>query len=206
MYCGAQVTLSVMSDDYVAVILGALSSLDPYRKDLRMETDDTSTLMIGPPDILFAAMRDLFTLVVKSGHHVTMHALVSRGCPGGPQLPETRSEPGSTPPPLPLSTRKQNALVAVETASETGQIISAQFAYYPLGQPPGYMTEINACIDFIDESGTLDRKKNFCTKLRGDGAKVFKTLEGVFVSFAPDDAHITLDLMLSANSPTARDK
>ena len=204
MYCGAQISLSVMADNYIEIIMSALTAIDPFRTDLKIETDDMSTLMIGPPPILFSAMNALFTSAAKSKHHVTMHALVSRGCPGGPQDSATESEPSDPSTNLPLPDRKRNALQAVHAAEETGQSIAAQFAYYPLGQPPGYMSEINACIDFIDESGTLERKKNFCTKLRGDGGKVFKTLEGVFSSFAPDDAHVTLDLLLSANSPTKR--
>ncbi len=33
MFSGAQVALYPMSDDFVGVILGALSALDPYRPD-----------------------------------------------------------------------------------------------------------------------------------------------------------------------------
>ena len=40
MYSGAQVALYPMSDDFVGVILGALSALDPYRPKFQIETDE----------------------------------------------------------------------------------------------------------------------------------------------------------------------
>ena len=60
MFSGAQVSLYPMTDDFVGVILGAIGALDPYRPNFRIETDDISTLLVGPPDQLFPAMRDLF--------------------------------------------------------------------------------------------------------------------------------------------------
>ena len=90
MFSGAQVSLYPMSDDFVDIILGAIESLDPWRDRLRLETDSLSTLMVGPPDILFPAMRDLFCAASRSGVHTTMHATVSRGCPGEPDDPSAR--------------------------------------------------------------------------------------------------------------------
>lgn len=84
MFSGAQISLYPMADNFVEIILGSLSALDPYREQLRLETDDLSTLMVGPPEIIFNAMRDLFVAAAKSGKHVTMHATISRGCPGEP--------------------------------------------------------------------------------------------------------------------------
>ena len=84
MFSGAQISLYPMCDDFVSLILGSLSALDPYRPQLRIETDDLSTLLVGPPEIIFQAMRDLFVATAKSGKHVVMHATISRGCPGEP--------------------------------------------------------------------------------------------------------------------------
>ena len=60
MFSGAQVSLYPMSGNFAGIILEAIKGLDPYRDTLRIETDDISTLMVGPPDVLFAAMRDYF--------------------------------------------------------------------------------------------------------------------------------------------------
>lgn len=56
MFSGAQVSLYPMSGNFDGIILDAVKALDPYRDRLRIETDDISTLLVGPPDILFAAM------------------------------------------------------------------------------------------------------------------------------------------------------
>ena len=94
MFSGAQISLYPMCDDFVAVILGAISALDPYRDRFRIETDDVSTLIVGPPDELFPAMRDLFAAAAKSGVHCVLSAAVSRGCPGEPDDPRCTPLPG----------------------------------------------------------------------------------------------------------------
>ena len=66
------------------------------------------------------------------------------------------------------------------------------------------MTQIYSCIDFIRSSGVLDRPKNFCTKLGGDAGKVFATLEQAFLGFVHEDGHVTIDLTVSANSPSKK--
>ena len=68
MFSGAQVSLYPMTDDFVGVILGAIGALEPYRPTFRIETDDLSTLLVGPPDKLFPAMRDLFVAAAGRGH------------------------------------------------------------------------------------------------------------------------------------------
>ena len=69
MFSGAQVSLYPMSDDFVGIILGAIGALEPWRDRLRVETDPLSTLMVGPPEVLFPAMRDLFLAAAMSGVH-----------------------------------------------------------------------------------------------------------------------------------------
>lgn len=201
MFSGAQISLYPMSDDFVDVILGALSALDPYRDQLRIETDDISTLLVGTPDVVFAAMRDLFVAAAKSGKHCVMHATLSRGCPGEPDDPICHV-PEMTGPLAPLEERKAQALAAVASIPFAGQPTAAQFSLYTLGIGQ-HMDEIYGCIDFIKSSGVFDRSKNFCTKLRGDAAPVFATVGEAFVRFGPPQGHVTIDLTVSANSPTA---
>lgn len=126
MFSGAQISLYPMCDDFVSLILGSLSALDPYRPQLRIETDDISTLLVGPPEVLFQAMRDLFVAIAKSGKHVVMHATISRGCPGEPDAEICKpssvlggGEEGQE------RVKIENALQAVGQAEETGQTVSA---------------------------------------------------------------------------------
>jgi hypothetical protein len=79
MFSGAQVSLYPMSGNFVGIILDAVKALDPYRDRLRIETDDISTLLVGPPETLFAAMHDLFVAAAKTREHCVLSAAVSRG-------------------------------------------------------------------------------------------------------------------------------
>lgn len=201
MFSGAQISLYPMTDDFVRVILDAIRALDPYRPAFRIETDDISTLLVGPPDRLFPAMRDLFLAAARGGTHCVLAATVSRGCPGEPDDPICAPVSGVGRS-QPLQERIASALAHVREMPPAGQIVAAQFSLYPLGSGH-HMDEIYGCIDFLKQSGVFDRSKNFCTKLRGDAGPVFATLSEAFLRFGAPEGHVALDLKVSANSPTA---
>lgn len=200
MFSGAQITLYPMTDDFVGVILKAIGALDPYRPHFRISTDDVSTLIVGPPEQLFPAMRDLFVSAAASGHHCVLSAAVSRGCPGEPDDPicltANETQHAQT-----LAERIVAARRAVVQAEMVGQSVAAQFSLYPLGHGH-HMDEIYGCIDFLKSSGVFDKSKNFCTKLRGDAGPVFATLSEAFLRFGAPQGHVALDLTVSANSPS----
>lgn len=202
MFAGAQVSLYPMADGFVDVILGSLSALDPWRDRLRIETDDISTLIVGPPEVLFPALRDLYAAASASGVHVVLRATLSRGCPGEPDDPICQTSALANPS-EPLEARQAGALQALGDAPETGQTADAQFSLYVMGAGD-HMAEIMGCIDFLKQSGTFDRSKNFCTRLTGDAGPVFATLQEAFCRFGPPNGHVTIDLTVSANSPSKR--
>ncbi len=202
MFAGAQVSLYPMADGFVDVILGSLSALDPWRDKLRIETDDISTLIVGPPEVLFPALRDLYAAASASGEHVVLRATLSRGCPGEPDDPICQTSALANPA-EPLAERQAGALQALGDAPEMGQAADAQFSLYVMGAGD-HMAEIMGCIDFLKQSGTFDRSKNFCTRLTGDAGPVFATLQEAFCRFGPPNGHVTIDLTVSANSPTKR--
>ena len=202
MYSGAQISLYPMAGDFVGVILSALTALDPYRDRLQIETDDLSTLLVGAPEVLFPAMRDLFVAAARSGEHCVLHATLSRGCPGEPDdaICHTTQYGG---PHEPLEQRKTAALNAVGTAPATAMPAAAQFSLYVMGTDD-HMDEIYGCIDFLKQSGVFGRAKNFCTRLDGDAGAVFAAIEAALCRFGPPQGHVTIDLTVSANSPTPR--
>jgi uncharacterized protein YqgV (UPF0045/DUF77 family) len=199
MFSGAQISLYPMTNDFVGVIVEAIGALEPYRAAFQIETDDISTLLVGPPDRLLPAMRDLFTAAAQRGVHCVLAATVSRGCPGEPDDPIC-TPVGGTGSDEPLAVRIEAALAAVAAAPVAGQRVAAQFSLYPLGD--GHMEEIYGCIEFLKRSGVFDRSKHFCTRLRGDAGAVFATLSEAFLRFGAPEGHVTLDLKVSANSPT----
>lgn len=191
-----------MTDGFVDVILSSLGALDPWRDRLRIETDDISTLVLGPPEVLFPALRDLYVQAAATGAHVVLRATLSRGCPGEPDDPICRTGAMANPD-EPLDRRLENALAAITATPERGQTADAQLSLYVMGAGE-HMAEIMGCIDFLKQSGTFDRSKNFCTRLTGDAGPVFATLQQAFCRFGPPDGHVTIDLTVSANSPSKR--
>jgi hypothetical protein len=202
MFSGAQISLYPMTGDFIGVITGALAALDPYRDRMRIETDDISTLLVGPPEVLFPAMRDLYVAAARSGVHCVLSAAISRGCPGEPD-DEICASPQLGGPREPLDARISAALRAVADAPATGTPAAAQFSLYVMGTGD-HMDEIYRCIDFVKRTGVFDRSKNFCTRLDGDSGAVFAALEAAFCRFGPPAGHVTIDLTVSANSPTPR--
>ena len=201
MFTGAQVSLYPMTDRFVGIITDALKALDPYRDELRIETDDISTLIVGPPEVLFPALRDLFVAAAATRHHAVLRATLSRGCPGEPDDPICATNALANPE-EPLAGRQVAAKANVQGAPETGEGAAAQFSLYVMGGGD-HMAEIYGCIDFLRESGVFDRAKNFCTRIRGDAGPVFATISEAFCRFGPPEGHVTMDLTVSANSPTA---
>lgn len=200
MFSGSQVALYPMTDDFVRVIESSLSALDPYRPAFRIETDDVSTLLVGPPEKLFPAMRDLHVAASRNGVHCVLSAAVSRGCPGEPDDPIC-TPIGNGRHDAPLAERAGQALAAVRAAPLTGQDVVAQFSLYPLAIDR-HMDEIYGCIEFLRNSTVFDRAKNFCTKLRGDAGPVYSALSEAFLRFGAPEGHLALDLTVSANSPS----
>lgn len=201
MFIGAQVSLYPMTSDFVDVITSGLDALSPYKDDLRIETDDMSTLMVGAPEPLLDAVRDLFSAAARRPAHVTMHVTLSRGCPGEPDDPSCRCDVLERAQDQPLDERQTLAAQAVKDAPDMGVGIDVQFSLYVMGSG-GHMDEIYGCIDFLKASGTFLASKNFCTRLRGDAGAVFETLRQAFLRFGPAEGHVTIDLTASANSPS----
>jgi hypothetical protein len=147
-------------------------------------------------------LRDLYVAAAKSGKHVVLRATLSRGCPGEPDDPICQTGALANPS-EPLESRQKTSLAALATTPELGQAADAQFSLYVMGAGD-HMAEIMGCIDFLKQSGTFDRSKNFCTRLTGDAGPVFATLQQAFCQFGPPNGHVTIDLTVSANSPSKR--
>ncbi|MEC5293087.1 YkoF family thiamine/hydroxymethylpyrimidine-binding protein [Aurantimonas sp. C2-6-R+9] len=201
MFIGAQVSLYPMTSEFVDVITSGLAALTPYYSELRIETDDMSTLMVGAPDPLIDAIRDLFAAAARQPDHVTMHVTLSRGCYGEPDDPSCRCETLARAQDETFEERKALARDAVAGAPDLGVGIDVQFSLYVLGQDR-HMDEIYGCIEFLKGSGTFLKSKNFCTRLRGDAGAVFETVRQAFLRFGPAEGHVTIDLTASVNSPS----
>ena len=199
MFSGAQFSLYPMTGDFVPAILKGIAALDAYGDALRRETDDLSTLLVGPGDVVVRAMRDAFVATAREGGHVVLSATLSRGCPGESDDPICAAPA--------LETPGVDADLVAAAASRfapgqpSGLDASAQISLYPLGGE-GHMARIGACIDFLKSVGVYDKPKHFCSKLRGDAATIFAAIERAFIDFAPMSAHVVLTMTISVGSPT----
>ena len=196
MFSGCQFSLYPMSDNFVEVILPAVEAMG-RPDDLRIETDDLSTLVVGTPDRVFAAVARAYEAACRAGGHVVLSALFSRGCPGEPDDPICTPEPPSR------ETGKPEAPGSAVVPARTGVEIDAQFSLYPLGIS-GYMQTIANAVEGVKARGVFDRSKNFCTRLTGDLADVFAAVEQSFADAARDSGHVVIHLTASKGSPSKK--
>ena len=206
MYIGCQFSLYPMRDDFVDVILSAVTALKRY-DGLTAETDDLSTLLVGPPEAICAGLRDCFVAAARQGGHVAMSATLSRGCPGEADAPGCASaafqEGAAGEGGVDVAGRAREVAARFAPASATGIETSAQISLYPLGRAD-YMDRILACIEFLKQADVYRGPKHFCSRLGGDASAVFKAIEQAFIGFAAADAHVALTATVSTGSPTSR--
>ena len=199
MFSGTQFSLYPMTSDFVPAIMRGIAALDAYKDRIRRETDDLSTLMVGPPDQVVRAMRDAFIATAGGGGHVVLAGTLSRGCPGESDDPICSAE--AIVPLKPGEDLVASSVSRYVPGPLSGLKTSAQISLYPLGTE-AHMARIGACIDFLKAVGVYDKSKHFCTKLKGDAAEVFAAIERSYLDFAPANAHVVLTLTVSAGSPT----
>lgn len=200
MFTGVQFSLYPMVADFVPAIMRGINALDAY-PDLRRETDNLSTSLVGPPDELVPALRDCFIASARDGDHVVMSGTLSRGCPGESDDPICTAP--ALPPPGPNENAADVALSRFKPRKQAGIKTFAQLSLYPLGTE-AHMARIGSCIDFLKRAGVFDRSKHFCTKISGDAEDVFAAIERSYLDFAPLSAHVVLTFTISAHSPSDR--
>lgn len=191
MFIGCQFSLYPMTDRFVDVILGTVAELRDC-PDLRVETDDLSTLIVGAPQALFLALERCFLTAAAAADHVVLNATFSRGCPGEPDDPICTPEA-----PAP----RAEALLDPATVPPAGVEVAAQFSLYPLGISH-YMDVIYREIEATKQAGTFDKGKNFCTRLEGDASRVFATLRAAFDRAATEAGHVVITATVSKGSPS----
>lgn len=184
---GARVTISVMSDNYVDIILGALRRVNS--DDLVIETGDVSTYIGGSESRILEYLVDLSSLVVKSGKHASINIHLFRGCPGAVSCPK----PGPR-------------LTEIPKSRETGQWVAAEWALYPLtdGGDKGadHMRDIYAAIRYAEDNGTFVKSNKSVTRLEGDLGAVVETAMAGWIQVGKGVQHVTSHLTISVNSPS----
>ena len=189
MLIGCQFSLYPMTGQFAEVILGAIEGLHE-RKDLRVDTDDLSTLLIGASQPLFEALETCFVKASARSNHLVLSATFSRGCPGEPD------DPICQPAAPDEAAAKQE--VDITKIAPVGIDVAAQFSLYPLGVS-SYMEVIYREIEATKASGVFGRGKNFCTRLDGDVRHVFAALQAALERAANDAGHVVITATISSH-------
>jgi hypothetical protein len=126
VFSGVQFSIYPMTADFVPAIMRGIAALDAYGDILRRDTDDLSTLLIGPPDSVVQAMRDAFTAVAGAGGHVVLSATLSRGSPGESDDPVCTAS--ALPAPGPDEDPVSVALRRFDPGPSSGIPVSAQIS------------------------------------------------------------------------------
>jgi len=189
---GVRFSLYPMRDDFVPLILTAVEGLD--RLGVEVETDDVSTCLLGEEPNLFEALRVAFGRAACTGTHVVLSATFSAGCPGEPEgdvcVPRAYDGPSGG----------EEGWSA--EAYRLPDLVSAQFALYPLGEP-AYMDTIYGEIERARQAGIVKVVgRHFCTQLSGPGGAVFDVLRRSFAETRTQATHSVMTVTLSANSPS----
>lgn len=191
MFAGCQFSLYPMTDRFVEVILDAVADLRE-QQDLRVKTDDLSTLVVGPPRRVFQVVEESFCRAARAAGHVVLSVTFSRGCPGEPDDPICH--PAAADP-------AAEATVTPATVTTVGIPVAAQFSLYPMGISH-YMDVIYEEIEGAKLDGVCVRPKNFCTRLDGDARQVFAALQAAFDRAARHAGHVVITATVSKGSPT----
>jgi uncharacterized protein YqgV (UPF0045/DUF77 family) len=153
---------------------------------LKVQADDVSSVLLGPTETLFEAMRVALGRAcrVEGEPHVSMVCTFS--AKSGDELP--------TLPPRTVETETW-----VEDANCLPSRIGCQFAIYPLGST-NYQETIDQILDETRKSPVFkDDNYPFCYMLDGDGPEVFDVLQSSFGMALKQCSHVTMTATLTAN-------
>jgi hypothetical protein len=182
---GARITVSVMSDRYVEIILGALRQVDPA--NLVVETGDVSTYIGGAEVDILRYLIDLCLHIASSGAHSSIAVHLFRGCPGAVTCD--------------LSTPRS---VDIPRAHTGGRWAAAEWTLYPLTDVPGsdHMRDIYAAIDYAKQNGTYVKADKSVTRLEGKLGILLETAMAGWIQVGRSVQHVVSHLSISINSPS----
>jgi uncharacterized protein YqgV (UPF0045/DUF77 family) len=185
---GCRFSIYPMTDNFVDVILGALSEVS--KDGLEVVTDDVSTYVEGPEDQMLAYVQGVFTAAARRTQHVVCALLLSRGCPGEE---ECALDPDA---PWPEQHVRSGELQL------TGIQAAAHLSLYPLGVPT-YMDVIYREIGALKDRGTYKKAEHFASRLEGDIAEVFAGIQDAWDRAEADTRHVVAHATISVGSPSA---
>ncbi len=182
---GCRFTLSVMSDNFIDIILGALNEVDMSK--VQRKTDRVSTFIEGTAKDVFGVVQAVYKSAGKSGKHIVLNATFSTG-----QHEEYFEERKIKP--------KENMSSNQQLCASFP--VSTQFSLYPL-DTPHYVDIIKSGIGAVKQQGVFAETVPFATALEGDVDKVFASLYECFMK-SVQQARVVMTVNMSAHSPSSK--
>lgn len=188
---GARITLAPMSDDFITILLTALSSTP--QDGVTVTPDNISTHVAGPEDAILTYLRNLIVNVAAHGVHTVAQITLSRGCPGATTCSSTDVT--------------EHTPTHVQPLAATGLTVDAQWSLYPLlDNRPGPVTEhmepIMTAIAQAKERGLVDESAHFVTQLHGDLADVLNIIASSWISTGTAVPHVVTTATLNLAHPS----
>ncbi|MBR1671687.1 MAG: hypothetical protein IJ702_02045 [Fretibacterium sp.] len=182
---GCRFSLSVMSDRYADIILGALAKVDTGK--VWKMTDKLSTVYRGRQLHVEDAVMACFVHAFRPDVHMTLEATFSKGCPGDVDADRFMAEDD-----VPLNAAGM---------ADIHFPVACKIALYPMGVPD-YMRHIAAVVNHAIDLGLYERSSHYCTILSGDIHALFGYFHYVNTYCGENLSHYVFEVTLSVNSPT----
>lgn len=182
---GCRFTLSVMSDQYIDVILGSLAKTDTSK--VWSMTDKTSTVYRGKQAHVEDAVKACFVNAFHEGIHMTMEGTFSKGCPGDTDA-DSMMDVDDVP-------------VNESNMKNVHFPVVCKISLYPMGVPD-YMKYIATVVNHAIDLGIYDKSSHYCTILQGDIQEIFDYFHYVNTYCGENLSHYIFEVTLSVNSPT----
>lgn len=181
---GCNFNLSVMSDDFAEIILGALNQVDQSK--VWSGTDDVSTVVRGRYEHVFDVVKAIYLHAASTGKHVAMSGTFGIGC----------NKDDDAEPYLNEYDVRLNEAKSMEIKNEAG----CKFAIYAVGVEK-YGEIISSEVKLAEEQVTVT-PDHFTTRLDGDVHNIFLAMERAFVRVQDKAPHTKITFTISSNSPS----
>ena len=181
---GCRFSLSVMADDYVPKILGALNAINTSH--VWSETDLLSTTYRGHQTNVINTLKELFIAINDGQTHITLEATLSKGCPGDcdDDIPMMLAP-------------------VIGESSDKKFDTHGKLSFYPMGEV-AYMDHIAYVVNLAIDKGIYDKSSHYATQLYGDVHALFDYFHEIFDYADTFLNHFIYQITLSINSPSLR--
>ena len=181
---GCNFNLSVMSDDFAEIILGALNKVDQSK--VWSHTDDVTTVVRGRYEHVFDVVKAIYLQAAETGKHVAMSGTFGIGC----------NKDNDAEPYLEEDDVRLNEAKSLEIRNQAG----CKFAIYAVGIEK-YGEIISSEVRLAEDEVTVT-PDHFTTRLDGDVHNIFSAMERAFVRVQDKAPHTKITFTISSNSPS----